>query len=103
MKLLDLLARPEELERVRPDDVPALLGELATWEAKIRMVIARSNGNSHTPIHLLTSEEVAEMLNVKAFFVEEKARRGEIKTVELGRYRRYRIEDVVDYVEAQRR
>ena len=101
MKLLDLLNSPEELERVRPDDVPELLGELTTWEAKLRMMMEHTNGNGPS-LRLLTSEDVAAMLNVKPFFVEERARRGEIKSVELGRYRRYRLEDVVDYVEAQR-
>ena len=102
MRLVDLLQRPEELEHVRPDDVPELLGELTTWEAKLRRMMDHSNG--HTPIHLLTSEEVADMLGVKRFFVEEKTRLGDIRSVKLGkRYRRYLPQDVLDYIEAQRR
>jgi hypothetical protein len=37
MRLIDLLASPEELERVAPADVPALLGELAVVDAKLRL------------------------------------------------------------------
>jgi excisionase family DNA binding protein len=90
MKLLDLLQSPEGLEHIRPDDVPGLLGELTAWEVKIKMMVANANGNGAPPLRLLTAEEVADMLHVKPFYVEEQARRGKIKKVVLGRNVRFR-------------
>ena len=98
MRLLDLLQAPEELEHVRPDDVPELLGELASWEARIRMMMEHSNGNG-AAIGLLTAVEVAEMLHVKTFFIEDEARRGKIKKCKLGRKVRFRPADVAAYIE----
>ena len=48
---------------------------------------------------LLTAEEVAAMLAVKPTYVYELSRRGEIPTVTLGRYRRYRVEAIQEWIE----
>lgn len=48
---------------------------------------------------LLTASEVAELLGVPKSWVYEQSRSGRIPTVTLGRYRRYRREAVVAWVE----
>lgn len=48
---------------------------------------------------LLTSKDVAEQLGVKVSWVEEHARQGDIRSVQLGRYRRFRQEDVDAFIE----
>jgi excisionase family DNA binding protein len=50
---------------------------------------------------LLTAGQIAEMLSVPESWVREHTRNGHLPHVELGRYRRYRREDVLAYVEAQ--
>lgn len=52
-----------------------------------------------TEDRLLTSEEVAEILGVKTSWVEEHARQRDIRSVQLGRYRRFRRVDVDEFVE----
>jgi excisionase family DNA binding protein len=50
---------------------------------------------------LLTAAEIAEMLAVPERWVREHTRGGMIPHVQLGRYRRYRREAVVQWLEAQ--
>jgi excisionase family DNA binding protein len=48
---------------------------------------------------LLNAIEVAELLNVPVSWVRESTRSGAMPHVELGRYRRYRLEDVERWLE----
>lgn len=48
---------------------------------------------------LLTAKEVATLLGVPTSWVYEQSRRGEIPTVTLGRYRRYREEAITAWIE----
>jgi len=48
---------------------------------------------------LLTSAEVAELLGVKTSWVDEHARQGDLVSVRLGRYRRFRRADVDAFIE----
>jgi excisionase family DNA binding protein len=48
---------------------------------------------------LLTADQVAELLGVPASWVYEQSRTGRIPTVTLDRYRRYRREAIVAWVE----
>ena len=50
---------------------------------------------------LLTAEQVAHMLGVPKTWVYEQSRRGVIPTVTLGRYRRYRLEAIEEWVKQQ--
>ena len=55
---------------------------------------------------LMTAAEVAELLGVPVSWVYEQSRRGQIPTVTLGRYRRYRrgaIEEWIATIEGRRR
>jgi excisionase family DNA binding protein len=47
---------------------------------------------------LLTAAEVAELLAVPVSWVRESTRSGAIPVIELGRYRRYRREDVESWL-----
>jgi excisionase family DNA binding protein len=48
---------------------------------------------------LLTADEVAELLNVPVTWVRESTRSGAMPCVELGRYRRYEREAVLEWLE----
>jgi excisionase family DNA binding protein len=48
---------------------------------------------------LLTASEVAERLSVPESGVREQTRAGHLPHLELGRYRRYRWDDIVAYLE----
>ena len=50
---------------------------------------------------LLTAEQVATMLGVPKSWVYEQNRRGAIPCVTLGRYRRYRLEAIEDWIKQQ--
>ncbi len=52
---------------------------------------------------LLEASEVAALLSVPISWVREHTRSGHLPHVELGRYRRYRRESVLAYVESQER
>ena len=52
---------------------------------------------------LLTAEQVAEMLGVPKSWVYEQSRGGRIPTVTLGRYRRYRLEAIEEWIREQER
>ncbi len=49
--------------------------------------------------HLLTAEQVAELLSVPVSWVREHTRSGSIPHLELGRYKRYREEDVLAWLD----
>jgi excisionase family DNA binding protein len=51
---------------------------------------------------LLTAAQVANLLGVPKSWVYEQSRRGVIPTVTLGRYRRYRVEAIEEWIEAPR-
>ena len=52
---------------------------------------------------LLTAEQVAQMLGVRRDWVYAQSRAGCIPTVTLGRYRRYRMEAIEDWIDALER
>lgn len=52
---------------------------------------------------LLDAHEAAEILNVKVSWVREATRDGRLPCVALGRYRRYRREKLLEWIERQER
>jgi excisionase family DNA binding protein len=50
---------------------------------------------------LLTAEEVASMLNVPVTWVYRAARTGELPSVRLGRYVRFRLDDILRWIDGQ--
>jgi excisionase family DNA binding protein len=50
---------------------------------------------------LITAAELAEILNVPETWVRESTRSGYLPHVKLGRYRRYRLERVLAWLEEQ--
>jgi excisionase family DNA binding protein len=52
---------------------------------------------------LLDATEAAELLHVKVSWVREATRDGRLPCVPLGRYRRYRREKLLAWIEAQER
>jgi len=54
------------------------------------------------PDRLLDDRELAAILGVKASWVAESARQGQIPHVRLGRYRRFVLTDVLEWLEARK-
>jgi excisionase family DNA binding protein len=52
---------------------------------------------------LCTADEIAEMLAVPVSWVRDHTRAGHLPHVTLGRYKRYRLERVVEWIEEQER
>jgi excisionase family DNA binding protein len=50
---------------------------------------------------LLTAHDVADMLGVPASWVYAQTRAGRIPTVRLGRYYRYRVDAIADWIKTQ--
>jgi excisionase family DNA binding protein len=48
---------------------------------------------------LMTAAEVADLLGVRTEWVREQSRRGRIPTVALGRYRRYRRDAILHWLD----
>ena len=62
-----------------------------------------SNENGADPDRLLTADDVAEILQVPRTWVYAQSRDGDLPTVRLGRYYRYRRPDVLAWVEGRKR
>ena len=60
-----------------------------------------SNANGADPDRLLTAEDVAALLQVPKTWVYAQSRDGDLPTVRLGRYYRYRRPDVLAWVEGR--
>jgi excisionase family DNA binding protein len=52
---------------------------------------------------LLNAGQVAKLLSVPESWVREQTRKGKLPCVELGRYRRYRLEHVIEWIDKQER
>jgi excisionase family DNA binding protein len=48
---------------------------------------------------LLTADDVAELLQVPVSWVRQHTRNGDLPNVVIGRYRRYRREEIMRYIE----
>jgi len=67
----------------------------------LRFERSRSITDVMSDYRLLTADEVADMLGVKTEWVYDRARRGELPHVQLGRYKRFRRESIIEWVEEQ--
>jgi excisionase family DNA binding protein len=56
-----------------------------------------SHSNAQAPAPLWKAEQLAERWSVETQFVYALARRGDIPQVSLGRYRRFRLEDILEF------
>jgi excisionase family DNA binding protein len=64
----------------------------------IRDEIGKANGNGCNPPALLSADQAAKLLDVPKTWISEAARRGELPSVRLGHYVRFRIEDLQAFV-----
>ena len=58
----------------------------------------QQSATTATPNDLLTAEEVATMLGVTTGWVYAQSRKGRIPTITLGRYRRYRRDAILHWL-----
>jgi excisionase family DNA binding protein len=75
-------------------------GRVVAETQRTAVPLDHENGDRPQPRQkLLTADDVADLLGVTAGWVYEQSRAGRIPTVTLGRYRRYRLESVLAWVE----
>jgi len=63
------------------------------------MSAAAADGQIVVVARLMTAEQVAELLGMDVEWVWKMSRRGEIPTITLGRFRRYRREAILRWLE----
>ena len=62
---------------------------------------AGMNGNSPSPA-LLSAEAAAKLFDVPKSWISEAARRGELPSVRVGHYVRFRVDDLENFIKANR-
>jgi excisionase family DNA binding protein len=79
-----------------PDSTPAFTLTVGQIDEIVRTAVrsALKQGSQAGP--LLTAEELAAQLKVPVSWVYERSRQGSIPTVRVGRYIRFRLQEVVD-------
>lgn len=60
-------------------------------------VKAAANGNGHSPT-LLSAQQAAKLWNVPTTWISEAARRGELPSVHLGHYVRFKPQDLEEFI-----
>ncbi len=96
----ELLALEGELERLlsklAAHELPALIAMLAsaTAHAQLRLSTPPPPLRSEAGPELHDASEIARRLGVPEHFVYESARRGRLPSVRVGRYVRFRLEEV---------
>ena len=92
-KMVPQLTAPDE----RPIDLPHSLYEVFKLSAPI---LVRGDMVSIVPVHkLLTTQEVAQLLNVSREHVRQLIRDGKLPSVDVGRHHRVRFSDLMIYRE----
>lgn len=64
-------------------------------------IAAASNGNGHSPA-LLSAEAAAKLFEVPKSWISDAARRGELPSVRLGHYVRFKPDDLETFTETKR-
>ncbi len=99
--LLERIVNDEfEVADVPVEAVPALMIKLAAVQASLqtRLLTAGPDTRKLEVDNLLDAEEVADWLGVKEDYVRELGRRGEIPTVQIGKYVRFERSAVRDWI-----
>jgi excisionase family DNA binding protein len=104
----DLIAHPESADSLADDQVRDTLEQIAdrtsalkSLESQIlwRLLAERNGGiNSDGFPRLLNAGQLAEHLAVPESWVREQARIGELPSIKLGHYVRFRLDDVKRYI-----
>ena len=68
----------------------------------VREELAVINGNGHSSPTLLSADAAAKLWDIPKTWISEAARRGEIPTVRLGHYVRFKVEDLQAFVEKRK-
>jgi excisionase family DNA binding protein len=79
-----------------PETTPAFTLTESQLRKLIREEVQTALTESTNPGPLLAPEELAEQLKVPVSWVYEQSRQGNIPTVRVGRYIRFRLQEVVD-------
>jgi excisionase family DNA binding protein len=78
------------------DSTPAFTLTVAQIEEIVCRAVQSALARGTDPGPLLAAEELAERLKVPVSWVYEQSRQGNIPTVRVGRYIRFRLQEVID-------
>jgi excisionase family DNA binding protein len=104
----DLIAHPENAGRLADDQVRDTLKQIAdrtsalkSLESQIlwRVLAERTTADKDAFPKLLNAGQLAEHLGVPESWVREQARIGELPSIKLGHYVRFRLDDVQRYID----
>jgi excisionase family DNA binding protein len=87
---------------MKPEPNPLLDSLKALIKEALREELAALNGKNDKPSKLLlTTEEAAKLMGVKATWLADAARENKLPVVRLGHYVRFKIADIEAFVERQ--
>jgi excisionase family DNA binding protein len=86
----------------KPNPFDLLVEQIrAVVREEIKAAHVNGNGNGHFPA-LLSAETAAKCFDVPRTWISEAARRGELPSVKLGHYVRFKPEDLEAFIKANR-
>jgi excisionase family DNA binding protein len=104
----DLIAHPDRAAGLADEQVRDTLKQIAERESALkaletqilsRLVFERTTSSQYNPFpKLLNAKELAEHLSVPETWVREQARIGQLPSIKLGHYVRFRLDDVQRYL-----
>lgn len=108
----ELLADPSMTRRMAPEVIPELLTQLASRVAALKtlegalfalMLSQRmaNNDGQHVGSALMSAPDLAKLFRVPESWVREQARLGNLPSIKLGHYVRFRIEEVERFLTAR--
>jgi excisionase family DNA binding protein len=108
----ELLADPSRTKEVALEAIPELLTQLASRVAALKtlegglfaLMLSRrltSSDSQHFGSALLTAPDLAKLFGVPESWVREQARLGNLPSVKLGHYVRFRVEEVQHFLAAR--
>jgi excisionase family DNA binding protein len=84
---------------MKPETNPLLDSLKALIKEAVREELAALNGKNDSPKLLLTTEEAAKLMGVKATWLADAARENKLPVVRLGHYVRFKIADLEAFIE----
>jgi hypothetical protein len=81
-----------------PDQLPALIGEIEGVKAQAWVRLAIPVRPAAEPERLVDATELARIIGVPVFWIQDKGRRGIIPRVTIGHYQRFNVPEVLEAV-----
>lgn len=97
-RLAALTALKTFIAEAAPDQLPALIGDIEGLKAQAWVRLAIPARPAAEPERLVDAAEMARIIGVPVFWVQDKGRRGIIPRVTIGHYQRFNVPEVLEAV-----